>query len=606
MINKFQNNIELKIGSPYGYIHIASIVSSFVLSELYFFSSKGVDFPNYFLYIESFFYNDIPVSNNQGLFYFFSNVLMILFKKSQLNSINSINFFNSTIQMTNSIFYILGTIGLYQLLRKFNYSKKSIYISLSLLHFFPKIVEMRVLLKPEILVFAFLPWIILGIDDFFENDNRNSLILALFPVSLLLTSKGSIAGMVTIFLLIKYFKKINKGNFKEILIIFLLFLFILFGVGYENYNHTEKNFFEVTTTENYDNVAPVSFIYNLNFWDIYFSPQLGSHNDSFTGITLLDTFGDYYKVNIGSADNYYFYYQLDFFKDNTLNNGFEYGLFLRQHLSVILTLLFYILLFQYYESNKKVKIYLLSPIIGITILLLNALGFPDTNFDPNMGDTLKVSYYAFFIAISFVFLLCEIFKKYPKLISIISIVLIICFMFLLGFPKTDYSSINENLDSKIELSVFCNPLSIVFSNTSPTDCQNVVKNSCEYNLYSNYAQNIQPEPVPDGFTRVYREDTVLGEIVPNAEIQRFINEGGYSLTPVLNKNELKYINSSETLELIKNSKIISVDDVEKCKELISQGYLPYNKLPGRTNKIPYVNLIFGVISIYSFVRLSRK
>ena len=108
-------------------------------------------------------------------------------------------------------------------------------------------------------------------------------------------------------------------------------------------------------------------------------------------------------------------------------------------------------------------------------MLLNALGFPDTNFDPNMGDTLKVSYYAFFIAVSFVFLLCEIFKKYPKLISIISIVLIICFMFLLGFPKTDYSSINENLDSKIELSVFCNPLSIVFSNTSPTDCQNVVK-----------------------------------------------------------------------------------------------------------------------------------
>ena len=113
--------------------------------------------------------------------------------------------------------------------------------------------------------------------------------------------------------------------------------------------------------------------------------------------------------------------------------------------------------------------------------------------------------------------------------------------------------INENLDSKIELSVFCNPLSIVFSNTSPTDCQNVVK-IAEYNLYSNYAQNIQPEPVPDGF-KAYREDTVL-EIVPNAEIQRFINEGGYSLTPVPNKNELKYINSSETLELTKNSKYL--------------------------------------------------
>jgi len=597
---------KIKNISPYSYIHIISIISSFVLSELYFFSSKGVDFENYFLYIENFLYNDIEVSNNQGVIYYYSNVLTILLRESQLNSLNSINFLNSTIQLTNFIFYIFGTIGLFKLLSKFNYRKQSIYLSLSLLHFVPKIIEMRVLLKPEILVFAFLPWIVLGMDEYFYENKRKSLILSLFPLSLLLTSKGSVTGMVMIFLLLKYLKKINKNNITELLIIFFILLLILLGVGYENYNYTDRNFFEVTTTPNYDDVAELEFIYNLNFWDFYFSPVLGSHNDSFIGITLLDTFGDYYKVNINSPDNYFSYYQLNLFEDKTIVDGFEYGLFLRQHISLLLTAIFYIFIFLYYSKNKKIKIYLLSPIIGFTILLLNSMGFPDRNFDPTKGDTLKVSYYAFFIALSFVFLLCELFRKYPDLIKILPILILICFLFLLGFPKTDYSSINENIDSKIELSIFCKPLSMVFSDSSPSDCENVVKKSCEYNLYSNYAQNIQPEPVPNGFTRIYREDTVLGEIVPNEELQRFIEEGGYSVTPVLSENELKYINSSESLKLIKNKVLIDTNNINQCTQLISQGYRPYNMLPSRSNRIPFINLTVGLLSIYSFFNLSKK
>lgn len=597
---------KIKNISPYSYIHIISIISSFVLSELYFFSSKGVDFENYFLYIENFLYNDIEVSNNQGLIYYYSNVLTILLRESQLNSLNSINFLNSTIQLTNFIFYIFGTIGLFKLLSKFNYRKQSIYLSLSLLHFVPKIIEMRVLLKPEILVFAFLPWIVLGMDEYFYENKRKSLILSLFPLSLLLTSKGSVTGMVMIFLLLKYLKKINKNNITELLIIFFILLLILLGVGYENYNYTDRNFFEVTTTPNYDDVAELEFIYNLNFWDFYFSPVLGSHNDSFIGITLLDTFGDYYKVNINSPDNYFSYYQLNLFEDKTIVDGFEYGLFLRQHISLLLTAIFYIFILLYYSKNKKIKIYLLSPIIGFTILLLNSMGFPDRNFDPTKGDTLKVSYYAFFIALSFVFLLCELFRKYPDLIKILPILILICFLFLLGFPKTDYSSINENIDSKIELSIFCKPLSMVFSDSSPSDCENVVKKSCEYNLYSNYAQNIQPEPVPNGFTRIYREDTVLGEIVPNEELQRFIEEGGYSVTPVLSENELKYINSSESLKLIKNKVLIDTNNINQCTQLISQGYRPYNMLPSRSNRIPFINLTVGLLSIYSFFNLSKK
>ena len=176
---------------------------------------------------------------------------------------------------------------------------------------------------------------------------------------------------------------------------------------------------------------------------------------------------------------------------------------------------------------------------------------------------------------------------------------------MLGFPKTDYSNINENIDAKIELSIFCKPLTMIFENSSSSDCDNIVKKSCEYNLYSNYAQNIQPEPVPDGFTRVYREDTVLGEIVPNSELQRFIEEGGYSVTPVLDIDELKYINNSETLKLIKNGNLMDTNSVDECQNLFSQGYRPYNDIPSRSNRIPFVNLIVGIFSLYSFYSISK-
>ena len=105
--------------------------------------------------------------------------------------------------------------------------------------------------------------------------------------------------------------------------------------------------------------------------------------------------------------------------------------------------------------------------------------------------------------------------------------------------------------------------------------------------------------MPGGFTRVYREDTVLGEIVPNSELQRFIEEGGYSISLVLGKDELKYINNSETLKLINNGNLMDTNSVAQCKNLISQGYRPYNDIPTRSNKIPFVNLFALIVSIYS-------
>ena len=84
-----------------GVFHFISLLITYLITEMLFFSSKGVDFPNYFKYIEYFIYGEDKVINNQGLLYYFLNALTVFARKEDLNSINGIVFFNSTIQLTN-------------------------------------------------------------------------------------------------------------------------------------------------------------------------------------------------------------------------------------------------------------------------------------------------------------------------------------------------------------------------------------------------------------------------------------------------------------------------------------------------------------------------
>ena len=141
----------------YPLIHLISLFFSFLISELYFFSAKGVDFPRYKVYLEYFQGDVSQTTQNQGLLYYYSNYLMMLVKQSSLTSLNNELFLNTSIQTTNILFYLCGVMGLFKLLKIYGYNSEGIYISLSVLHFIPKVIEMRVLMKPEITAFAFLP-----------------------------------------------------------------------------------------------------------------------------------------------------------------------------------------------------------------------------------------------------------------------------------------------------------------------------------------------------------------------------------------------------------------------------------------------------------------
>ncbi len=600
-------NVNLKNRKSFTYVlgvfHNLSLLFTFLLTELFFFSSKGVDFPVYFKYLEYFIYENIKTVNNQGLLYYYLNALSVFARKGDLNSINSVVFFNSTIQITNFLLYLIGTFGLYKLLKSFKYKTNTILIALTLMHWMPKLIEMRVLMKPEIIAFSFLPWIILGIDNYFKNNDRSILFFSLLPISILITSKGSIAGMILFFLFLKYISKITKDNFKELLIFLIIFVVLCIGIGYENYTVHELSFFNITVSDNYQNVANTGFLTNLNISDLILSPKLGFHNNSFLGITLLDTFGDYYKVNLGSKDNYFAYYQINFFENS---EGEDLS---RNYLELIFAIIFIFLIFKVGKENNKINIFILSPMIGIIILLLNSFGIPSMNFDPLKGDTMKVSYYIFFIALSLVFLISDLLNNKSESIKALSILLIIPMFFLLGFPKSNYKEIANNIDTKIEMSLFCKPISLFVESTSSDDCTNIIKQNCEYNLYSNEAQNIEfqsEESVPSGFTRIYREDTILGEIVPNERLDEFINEGGYSLTPVLDVEDLKFINPSEALLIKKGNNQIYTDNKIECSRFLEEGYIPHNDIKFVTSKIPYVNILYFIGSMYLVVSLSRK
>ena len=181
----------------------------------------------------------------------------------------------------------------------------------------------------------------------------------------------------------------------------------------------------------------------------------------------------------------------------------------------------------------------------------------------------------------------------------------VCFIFLLGFPKTSYSEINENIETKVEVSLLCEPISILLQDTSPSGCNNIIKKSCEYNLFSNAAQNIKEEEVPDGFTRVYRGDTIRGEIVPNSLLENFINEGGYSLTPVLKKDELKFINESEELLLERNGSYIKTANITECKSLLANGYNTTNLVKFDQGKVPFLNLGYGFLTLLFIIYLNK-
>ena len=551
----------------YLFVLIFSTFLTYFIGELYFYTPNGIDFEKYVKYLDYFQYNSETTQEGQGLIYYFIVSLVSFIRKDEVSSLNEINYMNSNIHLANFIFYLIGIFGFYILLQKYGYKKRTIFLTLTIVNFCLPVFIMRSILKPEILAFCLLPWIVIGLEDYFGNTKIRNFLVVAFPLIIALTLKGSITAMLGIFLFLKYFRNIRKSiktHFICFFILILLFSFVFIeNERVNNYSVFEHN---LTGYSNYNNVASADFLYTLHKWDYYYFPIFPYHNDSLIGITLLDTFGDYFNVFIDSDEHLFFYERADhsFFK-YTDSDGFNFGRYFIEYSSILLTLLFYLFgLYFSIKDNRRVIFYL-APLIGIFILTLSAFGIPFNHFDPSKGDTMKSNYYSFLIGFSIIFIFAKVFQNINLLKVILVSFIPVIFFISLGFPKQNTEIIENFVEEKIIISPLCEVASIFIKNTNYHDCSNKLKKHCEYNIYSNDAQNM-----------IYKQRQALK-----------INQ----------ENKIKFIDNEKTIE---------VSDIKTCTTLIKNNTEIFNPIFNRLRPPPVFNLIYLLLTIYSIIYLARS
>ena len=147
-------------------------------------------------------------------------------------------------------------------------------------------------------------------------------------------------------------------------------------------------------------------------------------------------------------------------------NLFDFLAHPRRNFSVILSTLFVISSF--WKINRFKIIYL----VGTIVLTSTSLGLFGLHFNPEKGDTLKTHYYFFLLAISFIFILLDLFKSkdfwrnYAKAVSLIAV-----FLFIFGFPK-NYTENSQNVIlEKIPTTISCNYIKPYFNTIFSVDIQ---------------------------------------------------------------------------------------------------------------------------------------
>ena len=436
---------------------LTSLILSHSIGEIFYNSIDGTDFYRYFRYIEYFMGEIEAPTREQGLFYFWIISLFIKFSQNFYVSENWEYIYSTAIQLGNFAFYLVGILGLICLLRSRKVAWEKIFLVLSVLNFFPPLFGGRLIMKPEILAFAFLPWIILAIDNYLEKQNYFSLIYASLLLSIIATSKGTVALITFVSLGILYFSKIKLFKIKNIVIPGFVFLLSFYFLYSENVSVNTISFFTHEEQSSYLFKASPSFLYTINFADLYTNPYRNTHANSLIGITLIDLFNDYF--------NRYWEHPRSIFVVDRVNL-FDFLTHPRRNISVILSILFVISSF--WKINRFKFIYL----VGIIVLTFTSLGLFGLHFNPEKGDTVKTHYYFFLLAISFIFILLDLFKSknfwmnYAKAVSLIAV-----FLFIFGFPKNYTENSQIAILEKIPTTISCNYVKPYFNTIFSVDIQ---------------------------------------------------------------------------------------------------------------------------------------
>ena len=498
-IKSLQNN---KLAMMNFLILLFSIFWLKEINYLFYEINDSPDFNKYIIYFDHFFSNEIT-NKEHGLMYYYLHSFNYSFFYSDLNNFNF--FIHKSVLQINFYIFIFGIVGYYHLLRFFNFSLNVIFPTLIFLNFFPPSISMRLVYKPEILAFALLPWIIYLLEKYLKTKKLVYLLLAVPIVVSTLTIKGNVLVIVSLYIFFSYFKVLVSIPRKQFFIISIISFISFFALSYENNLSNGKSILDIQSgssiEESYNFKAPFSIIYKTDMYNLLTSPIKHDHANSFIGITLLETTGDYFDLYWDNDATDYFKERKEIFTfvqsneikgpefDKSTSNFIIYqqrmtDVYLYQTIGIIISIFLFYFLIVNTVKNKKYRKFLLAVFVGMAVLLFHSIsGVPKNNFDPSVGDTFKPLYYSFVFTLSFTILIAiQLSERYKRVVYLGIYCLLI--VFILGFPKNQEFSPSTNMVEKIQSSVFCSVEKRIYLDSQDIDLIN-----CGNNFTNNETTN---------------------------------------------------------------------------------------------------------------------
>ena len=495
------------------------LISLFWLKEinfLFYDTLESPDIDKYVVYLEHFFNNSVT-NKEHGLMYYYLQSLNYSIFYSEFNNFEL--YIHKSIQQVNFYIFFFGLAGYYKLLRLLKFSANTTLVTLIFLNFFPPSISMRLVFKPEILAFALLPWIIF-LFELFINDRKIVYLYISIPLIVsALTIKGNVLVIIAVYLFFTYLKIVLMIQMKHTLLLLSLFFISLTVITLENNKSNGKNILDIqsgsTIESNYDYKASPSVVYKTNMYQLITSPIKHNHADSFIGITLLETTGDYFDLYWDNDATEYLknrkilltyeqsneikgpvYNEID--SNITVFQQRSTDVYLYESLGIFISIILFFNLIRYSLNNSKYRKYLLAIFFGMGVLLFHSItGIPKNNFDPLVGDTFKPLYYSFVFLFSFAFLIALLLEeKFYRIIYIGFYCLLI--IFILGFPKNDNFVGNIEMAQKIQTSQFCFIEKAIYLENSEFEniqCKNQINASPENDKYQIYQNDINHKPL---------------------------------------------------------------------------------------------------------------
>ena len=485
------------------------------INYLFYETLESPDFQKYSIYLQHFFLEE-QTNKEHGLMYYYLQSLNYSFFYGDLNNFN----FNihKSIQNVNYYIFLFGLMGYYLLLRFFKFSKKTILITFIFVNFFPPSIAMRLVLKPEILAFALLPWIVYLLEKF-KQDNKIVYLYSAIPLIVSsITLKGNILVIFSVYFLIMYGGIFFNLSLKNAILLVLTTLLSFSLLTFENNLANGKSILDIQSgsaiEENYDFKAPISVIYNLDLYELVSNPNKHNHADSFIGITLLETTGDYFDLYWDNDSTNYLKNRKDVVNTIESNeikspeidfDNFSLSVYKqrnsdrysRNSLGLLVSIFMYFYLIKSVLLDKKYRKFLIFAFIAMGVLLFHSItGIPKNNFDPLVGDTFKPLYYSFALLFSIIFLIAtKIRQQALHFWQILIYCLII--VFILGFPKYYDYEVQVSLAQKVESSIYCNIEKNIYlqqSDFEDISCINEGQISADIEKNEIYESEIQHKP----------------------------------------------------------------------------------------------------------------